>query len=139
MAYDQHLANRVRRVLASRRDIQEKAMFGGLAFLLRGNMCCGLVESRLMVRVAPESYDILLQEPDVLPMDFTGKPIRGFLYVEPAGVASGPALRKWVGRAIAFAKNLPPKTRPRPVPVPVKPEKRRRNPAGPAVRKRPRP
>ncbi len=84
-------------------------MFGGLAFMARGHMCCGLVQAQLMVRVDPQDYDRLLQEPPVQPMDFTGKPMRGFLYVEPSGIRSAPALRKWIGRALAFAERLPPK------------------------------
>lgn len=108
MAYDERLALRVRRVLADRRDIEEKAMFGGLAFMAGGHMCCGLVQARLMVRVDPQAYDRLLEEPHVRPMDFTGKPMRGFLYVEPDGIASAPALRRWVGRALALAEGLPP-------------------------------
>lgn len=109
MAYDERLATRVRRVFADRRDIEERTMFGGLTFMARGHMCCGLVQAKLMVRVDPLAYDRLLQEPHVQPMDFTGRPMRGFLYVEPAGVASAPALRKWIGRAVAFAERLPPK------------------------------
>ena len=110
MAYDEQLAIRVRRVLAGRRDIEEKAMFGGLAFMARGHMCCGLVQAKLMVRVDPQAYDRLRQESNVRPMDFTGRPMRGFLYVEPNGIASAPALRKWIGRALAFAESLPQKT-----------------------------
>ena len=86
-------------------------MFGGLAFMARGHMCCGLVQARLMVRVDPQAYDRLLEEPHVRPMDFTGKPMRGFLYVEPGGIASAPALRRWIGRALAFAEGLPPKAK----------------------------
>jgi len=86
-------------------------MFGGLAFMSRGHMCCGLVQARLMVRVDPQAYDRLIQKPHVRPMDFTGKPMRGFLYVEPDGIASAPALRRWVGRALAFAEGLPPKAK----------------------------
>ena len=84
-------------------------MFGGLAFMARGHMCCGLVQSTLMVRVDPRACDRLLLEPGVRPMDFTGRPLRGFLYVDRNGIASAPALRKWVGRALAFADGLPPK------------------------------
>ena len=84
-------------------------MFGGLSFMARGHMCCGLVQAKLMVRVDPQAYDRLLQEPYVQPMDFTGRPLRGFLYVEAGGIASAPALRKWIGRALAFAESLPQK------------------------------
>ena len=84
-------------------------MFGGLTFMARGHMCCGLVQARLMVRVDPLDYDRLLQEPHVQPMDFTGRPMRGFLYIEATGIRSAPALRKWIGRGLAFTEGLPPK------------------------------
>ena len=100
-------------------------MFGGLAFMARGHMCCGLVRAQLMVRVDPQAYDRLLQEPHVQPMDFTGRPMRGFLYVEPTGIASAPALRKWIGRALAFAEGLPPRAeRKNRVRTPTRSEKR---------------
>lgn len=111
MAYDERQAVRLRRVLSDRPDIEEKTMFGGLAFMSRGHMCCGLVRARLMVRVDPKAYDRLLEEPYARPMDFTGRPMRGFLYVEPAGVATAKALRTWVGRALAFVESLPPKVK----------------------------
>ena len=111
MSYDETLAGRVRRVLANRSDIDEKAMFGGLAFMLGGHMCCGLVQSKLMVRVDPDAYDRLLQEPHAKPMDFTGRPMRGFLYVDPAGLASLPALEGWIARAVRYAESKPPKSR----------------------------
>ena len=111
MSYDETLASRVRRVLASRSDVHEKAMFGGLAFMLGGHMCCGLVQSKLMVRVDPDAYDRLLREPHAKPMDFTGRPMRGFLYVDPAGLASLPALKKWIARAVQCAESKPPKSR----------------------------
>ena len=85
-------------------------MFGGLAFMARGHMCCGLVQARLMVRVDPNDYARLLEEPHARPMDFTGRPMRGFLYVDPAGIDTAVALRTWVGRALAFAESLPPRT-----------------------------
>ena len=111
MSYDETLASRVRRVLANRSDIDEKAMFGGLAFMLGGHMCCGLVQSKLMVRVDPSAYDRLLREPHAKPMDFTGRPMRGFLYVDPAGLVSLPALEKWIARAVQYAESKPPKSR----------------------------
>ena len=112
MAYDEREAVRLRRLLADRPDIQEKNMFGGLAFMARGHMCCGLVQARLMVRVGPEAYDRLLEEPHAQPMDFTGRPMRGFLYVEPAGIATTATLRRWVGRALTFADSLPARKKP---------------------------
>ena len=105
MSYDETLASRVRWVLANRSDIDEKAMFGGLAFMLGGHMCCGLVQSKLMVRVDPNAYDRLLREPHA--KDFTGRPMRGFLYVDLAGLASLPALEKWIARAVQYAEGKP--------------------------------
>lgn len=109
MAYDKTLADRVRRVLARRSDIVERAMFGGLAFMARGHMCCGLVQDKLMVRVDPAAYDQLLAEPGVRPMDFTGKPMRGFLYVTGPALSNPSVLRTWVVRALDFAKSRPAK------------------------------
>ncbi|MDP2674691.1 MAG: TfoX/Sxy family protein [Dehalococcoidia bacterium] len=74
MAYDEELAERVRRALAGRKGISEKKMFGGIAFMLGGNMFCGIVKDQLMVRVGPERYDDALSRPHARPMDFTGPP-----------------------------------------------------------------
>ena len=111
MAYDEALAERVRAALASRDGIVEKKMFGGVAFMIRGHMSCGVVNETFMVRVDPEREGALLREPGARPMDFTGKPMRGFLYVEGIGLA-GAALRRWVKRAADFAESRPPKSRP---------------------------
>ena len=112
MAYDEQLAERVRRVLGSRRDVVEKTMFGGLAFMVGGRMACGLVGDVLMVRVGPADYEALLEEPHVRPMDFTGRPMKGFLYVDPEGLDTASALRRWVGRATGFVEGLPAGRRP---------------------------
>ena len=109
MAYDERLAARIRRLLADRSDVEEKKMFGGLAFMVRGHMCCGLVGSDLMIRVDPDSCEGLLREPHARPMDFTGRPMRGFLYIGGAGLSSAAALRRWVGRAVSHAAARPPK------------------------------
>ena len=111
MAYDEEAAGRVRRALMSHSGVVEKKMFGGLAFLLRGHMCCGVIGDRLMVRVGPAAYDAALCEPHASEMDFTGKPLRGFVYVEPDGFASSRDLRAWVDRGTAFASSLPSKPR----------------------------
>lgn len=84
-------------------------MFGGLAFLIGGHMGCGIIGDRLMVRVPASEYDGALAQPHVKPMDFTGKPMRGFVYLEPSGVADEPTFRRWVERGVAFASSLPPK------------------------------
>lgn len=111
MAYDEKLAVRVRTALAGRDDVVEKHMFGGTAFMVRSRMSCGIVGSTLMVRLAPAEADRLLNEPNVHPMDFTGRPMRGFLYVDPAGIRTAAMLRQWVERATAYAEAQPVKTR----------------------------
>jgi len=111
MAYDATLATRIRAALGDRPDLVEKHMFGGICFMVRGHMCCGLVGSTLMVRLSPEEADRLADEPHVRPMDFTGRPMRGFLYVDPEGTATARTLRTWVGRTVAFAESKPKKAR----------------------------
>lgn len=85
-------------------------MFGGLAFLLRGNMCCGVVGDDFVIRVGPNEYRAALSEPHTREMDFTGRPLKGFVYVSAKGVASDQNLRDWVGRAVRFAASLPAKS-----------------------------
>jgi TfoX/Sxy family transcriptional regulator of competence genes len=109
MAYDEGLAERIRDVLADERGLTEKRMFGGLAFLLKGHMCVGIVGERLMVRVGPSAYPRLLKQEHAREMDFTGKPMKGLLYVAPAGYESDGDLRRWVGHGVAFVSALPPK------------------------------
>jgi hypothetical protein len=86
-------------------------MFGGIAFMVRGHMSCGIAASTLMVRLAPVDADGLLNERHVRPMDFTGRPMRGFLYVDPDGIKTGAMLRRWIERATTYAESLPVKVR----------------------------
>jgi TfoX/Sxy family transcriptional regulator of competence genes len=109
MPYDEGVAERIRELFADRRDVEEKKMFGGIAFMLRGHMCVGVVNEVLMVRVGPDQYDAALKRPYARKMDFTGKPMKGFLYVDPAGFESDDQLRDWVGLCEGFVKTLPPK------------------------------
>lgn len=110
MAYDELLANRVREQLAGIDAVTEKAMFGGLAFLVAGNMAVGLTGGgELMVRLGPDAGDAALGEPDTRPFDMTGRPMRGWVLVEPAGIGTDAQLRAWVERGVAFARSLPPK------------------------------
>lgn len=109
MAYDEKLASRIQKLFSKRKAVTEKKMFGGIAFMLRGNMCCGVVKDKLMLRVGPEQYEILLREPHAGPMDFTGRPLAGFLYVGPQGIRTDDALHSWVQRAIDFVLTLPAK------------------------------
>lgn len=109
MAFDERLAGRVRAALAGRRGITERRMFGGLAFMVRGRMFVGIQGKTLMARIGPDAYEPALKKPHVRPMDFTGKPLRGYVYVDPAGIAGTRALRGWVERCLAHARTLPPK------------------------------
>lgn len=108
MAFDETLAERIRRVLAGEATAEEKKMFGGLAFMVRGSMCCGVQEGRLVARVGPEAYEEALAEPHVRPMDFTGRSLTGFVYVESEGIAGDEALAKWVERCLEFVRGVTP-------------------------------
>lgn len=100
MGYDDTLAERIRRALPTHPDVTEKKMFGGLAFLHRGKMFCGIVKDELMVRVGPEKYEEALRETHVRPMDFTGRPMKGHAFVESAGCRTDREVRHWVERAM---------------------------------------
>src|SRR6266446_1168942 len=104
MAYDEKLAERIRHVFKGRRDIAERKMFGGLAFLCLGRMCCGVIGNDLMVRVAADEFDAVMRGHQVRPMDFTGKPLRGFVYVSPLGFRTAAALRAWLTRGERVAR-----------------------------------
>lgn len=108
MAYDDKLAARVRAVLADRQDVTERHMFGGLTFMVAGHMCCGVNGDELILRLGPERAAEALGGPHTRPMDFTGRPLRGFVTVDPQGLA-GRALARWVREAVAWAESLPPK------------------------------
>jgi TfoX/Sxy family transcriptional regulator of competence genes len=109
MAYDEVLAERIRTLLAERDDVTERKMFGGIAFMAHGNMCCGVSGEDLMVRLGEDAADAALDEPGARPMDFTGRPMKGYAFVGPAGTTTDAALRDWVQRALAFVDGLPAK------------------------------
>jgi TfoX/Sxy family transcriptional regulator of competence genes len=109
MAYDENLAWRVRAQLADQADLSERKMFGGLAFMLRGNMCCGILGEELMVRVGPEQYATALAQLHAREMDFTGRPMTSMVMVATEGLSSDTALEEWIRQGIAFASSLPPK------------------------------
>jgi hypothetical protein len=109
MAYDEKLAARIRAVLGDRKDVVEKQMFGGVAFMVRGHMSCGVVGTSLMVRIPPDQHDALLGEPHARVMDFSGHSMRGFLFVDAPGIATAAALARWVGRATTYAESRPAK------------------------------
>lgn len=109
MAYDEALADRVRDALAPRAEVSERKMFGGIAFMVGGNMAVGVLGEELMVRLDPADAEQALAEADTRPMDFTGKPMKGMLFVEPTGTESDDALAGWVDAGADHAASLPPK------------------------------
>ena len=109
MAFDAGLAQRVREVVASHPGITERAMFGGLAFLVDGKMFVGISGDKLMARVGAERHADALTLPHVRPMDFTGRPMKGYVYVEPAGLESDRNLAAWTLWCVAHVAALPPK------------------------------
>ena len=109
MAYDEALADRVRALIGDDPRLSERKMFGGLCLMLSGNMCVGIVGEELMVRVGPDGYADALAQPHAREMDFTGKPMKGMVFVAAAGIAKKPGLERWVDRGLEFAGSLPPK------------------------------
>lgn len=128
MSYDEGLAERLREIMyvvpssggSARKavpskggsmnlSVTEKNMFGGLCILVNGNMCCGIVDETLMARVGPDQYFQCLEVPHAREMNFTGKPLKGMVYVDPEGIAEDEDLRRWVERCLNFMKTLPPK------------------------------
>ena len=109
MAYSEELAHRVRAALQDQPGLSEKKMFGGIAFMLNGNMCCGIVKDELMARVGPEQYAAALAKPHARAMEFTGRPMTGMVFVDPCGIADDDALADWVKMGVRFAGSLPPK------------------------------
>ncbi len=109
MAYDEGLAERLREAFQSRRGVSEKRMFGGVAFMVDGHMAVGIVGDSLMARVGPEQHAKLLRMKHVREMDFTGRPMKGFVYVAPAGFDSHAELLAWVERCVRFVSTLPKK------------------------------
>ena len=107
VAYDEGLAQRIHEALAESDGLGETKMFGGLAFMLHGNMCVGVSGDDLMVRVGPDAYAEALAQPHAREMDFTGKPLRGFVYVDPLGLESDEDLEAWIERGARFARSLP--------------------------------
>jgi len=104
VAYDEELATRIRAIVGLRSGVSEKQMFGGLAFLVDGNMFCGVVGSDLMVRVGPDAYEATLARPHARQMDFTGRPMKGLVYVSPQGIASADDLWAWVDQGLRIGR-----------------------------------
>lgn len=108
MAFDEGLAQRVREVLTEEGP-NEKKMFGGLAFMIDGHMCCGIIGDELMVRVGKEGYEDALSLEHARPMDFTGKALKSMVYIAPEGFEEDQDLEAWVQRGLDFVHTLPPK------------------------------
>ncbi len=115
MAYDETLELRIRQVigadpeLTKKNDFVVKKMFGGLCVLFNGNMACGVIEDTVIARVGPDAYEEAMSQPHTRIFDFTGRPMKGWVTVEPEGIADDDALRAWLDRGIAYALSFPPK------------------------------
>jgi TfoX/Sxy family transcriptional regulator of competence genes len=109
MAYDPGLAQRIREIIPDNAGPREKEMFGGVAFMLNGNMACGVIGDELMVRVGKEAHEQAHAQPHTRPFDFTGKPMRGWVVVTAEGLAEDKDLQAWVQQGTAYALSLPPK------------------------------
>jgi TfoX/Sxy family transcriptional regulator of competence genes len=107
MAYSESLAARIRQALKGRRGFTEKKMFGGIGFLLHGNMCVGIWQTSLIVRLGPELAAAVLKEPNVVEFDITGRSMKGWAMVEAEGVETDEQLAHWIGRAVEFVQTLP--------------------------------
>ncbi len=109
MAYDEGLAERLTAYFEGRDDVSTRKMFGGICFMVSGHMCCGIVADTLMARVGAEQYEQALGRPHAREMDFTGKSMKGFVYVSPEGIENDEDLADWVSLCETFVRSLPPK------------------------------
>jgi TfoX/Sxy family transcriptional regulator of competence genes len=109
LAYDEELALRISEILAEEGDVDDRKMFGGIAFMVHGYMCCGVANDDLMLRLGPERAQETLKEDHVRPMDFTGRPMKGYVFVAPGGVRTESALRRRIRSALDFVETLPPR------------------------------
>jgi len=109
VVYNEQLAGKARALISRRKGFSEKKMFGGMAYLINGNMCCGVLKDDLIVRVDPKEYDRVLAMANARPMDFTGRTMRGFVYVDSKGWSKTDALKKWVDMGVHYASSLPKK------------------------------
>ena len=107
MPYDETLVERLRPLFRGKYSVKEKRMFGGLAFMVNGHMCCGIVKSDLMLRLTPETAAAALREPNTRQVDFTGKPMKSMIYVAPEGIDSDSSRERWVRLAEQVARALP--------------------------------
>ncbi|WP_426357800.1 TfoX/Sxy family protein [Pseudocolwellia sp. HL-MZ19] len=109
MAFDRGLEERLYEHFQARHDLVVKKMFGGLCFILSEHMCCAIIDDKIMARVGPHNYFECLDKPYVTEMDFTGKPVKGLVYILPEGFESDDDLSYWINFCISFVDSLPPK------------------------------
>lgn len=108
MAFDEKLADRIRKSLSDRSDVLEKKMMGGLTFMVNGKMCVGILKEDLMARIDPDVYDEALRKKGCREMDFTGKPMKGFVFISPEGTSDRKDLLYWINLALDFNKKAKP-------------------------------
>src|SRR3989337_3527345 len=111
MAYDVDLAARIRILIGKNKNFEEKKMFGGVGFLINGNLACGVHKNDMILRVSPDHYAPLLRRVNTRVFDLSGKPMKGWLLVEPAGLKSQAQLKAWISEGVTFAKSLPSKNK----------------------------
>jgi len=109
MAYDEILDQRIRAALADAPGMTAKKMFGGVGYMIKGNMACGVNQENLIVRVGPDNYMDALAESHTRVFDMTGRPMKGWVVVEPDGVKTANTLNGWIHKGVDFALSLPPK------------------------------
>lgn len=109
MAYDEGLAERLREQLQMHNEVQERKMFGGLCFMVSQHMCCGIVDDMLMARVGPKNYEVCLNKEHAREMNFTGKPMKGMVFVSSDGISEDEDLSYWVNLCCEFVDSLPAK------------------------------
>jgi TfoX/Sxy family transcriptional regulator of competence genes len=109
MAYDETLASRLRTILQTQQGVSERQAFGGISFLINGNMSVGVIGDELVVRVGPEGFETALADEHIRPFDFSGRPMKGWVYVAPEALASDESLAAWAQRGVMFARSLPSK------------------------------
>jgi len=109
MAFDNHLADRIRKQLADEKGLTERKMFGGIGFLLNGNMCCGVIGAEVVIRLDPEQTDRALANKHTRIFDFSGRPMKGWIYVGAKAVETDGDLKHWLQIGLKYARSLPPK------------------------------
>lgn len=109
MAYSEELADRIRGVIGAPPELAEREMFGGVGFMVQGNMAVGVIDDELMVRVHKDGTDAALQEPGTRMFDFTGRPMKGWVMVGDPGISTEDSLTQWVQQGVDYALSLPPK------------------------------